>query len=70
MKLGEWATVFADLERQGVTVVATRNGWQIRPLQGPPIVIHKTESDRRALRNTRARVRRAGLIWPPDRKKA
>jgi hypothetical protein len=69
VKIGEWAAVFADLEQQGATVKPTRSGWMIRPLQGPPIAIHKTESDRRALHNTRARIRRAGLIWPPDRKR-
>lgn len=68
MKIGQWGAIFADLERQGATVVATRSGWMIRPLTGPGIAIHKTESDRRALQNTRARIRRAGLTWPLDRK--
>jgi hypothetical protein len=46
----------------GWRVEDTRNGWTIYPpdRRQPPIVVHRTESDRRAERNTIARLRRAG----------
>ena len=33
-----------------------------------PVLVHKTESDPRAIRNTIARMRERGLVWPPPRK--
>ncbi|MCL6521914.1 MAG: hypothetical protein K6U79_06000 [Firmicutes bacterium] len=33
----------------------------------PPVVIGKTPSDWRAWRNNVARLRRAGLKWPPEK---
>lgn len=46
----------------GWRVAETKNGWMIYPPDKnlPGILVHATESDHRAMRNTIARLRRAG----------
>ena len=56
-------TLVRDLQRQGWTVVKTKNGhWQfISPEAGRAIVVaSSTPSDLREIANTRSRLRRAG----------
>lgn len=55
-----------DLLAQGATAKRTKNGWLIFLPDGSSMGLHLTESDHRADKNSRARVRRAGLEWPPD----
>jgi hypothetical protein len=57
----------AGLEAQGARIVETRSGWQILCPSGDIVTMHATESDHRALSNTRSRIRRAGLNWPLDK---
>ena len=60
--------ILASLEEQGATVKPTTNGWIVffQDEAKSSMVVHGTESDPRAERNTRARVLRAGLTWPFD----
>lgn len=58
--------ILDGLEAQGAKIVETKKGWQIMCPDGSIVGIHKTESDHRALRNTRSRIKRAGLDWPLD----
>jgi hypothetical protein len=46
----------------GWRVEQTKNGWMLYPPNKAlaPVLIHRTESDHRALRNTLARLRKAG----------
>jgi 5-enolpyruvylshikimate-3-phosphate synthase len=60
--------VIADMEKQGAKVKETKMGFMVRFPDGSSMTVHKTESDHRALKNTRARVLRAGLTWPLDGK--
>jgi hypothetical protein len=54
---------------QGCTWRETTAGFFIYCPSGATFSFHKTESDHRALRNTIARAKRAGLTWPLDGKK-
>ena len=42
-------------------------GWMLYPPdpEQSPVLVHKTESDQRAIRNTISRMRQRGFIWPP-----
>ena len=61
--------ILTSLESQGCTVIPTKKGWQVRFPDGEnSIQLHTSESDHRAEKNTRARVIRAGLLWPFDSK--
>lgn len=55
-----------DLIDQGARAKRTTNGWQVYLPDGSIVTIHLTPSDHRADANTRSRVRRSGLEWPPD----
>lgn len=55
-----------DLIEQGATAKRTKAGWMIFLPDGSSMTLHLTESDHRADNNSRGRVRRAGLEWPPD----
>lgn len=58
--------ILDGLAKQGCEIKTTTKGWQILCPDGSIVGVHKTESDHRALRNTRSRIKRAGLIWPLD----
>lgn len=61
-----WRLIFDALEAQGARIKPTRDGWQILTPSGDIVTVHATESDHRAMRNTRSRIKRAGLNWPGD----
>jgi hypothetical protein len=54
---------------QGWRVVEVKNGWMLYPPDSTqsPVLVHKTESDQRAIRNTIGRMRQRGLVWPPTK---
>lgn len=58
------------LEAQGFTVTRTGNGhWLVRNADGLAVVtLAGTASDHRAWRNALARLKRAGLVWPPPKR--
>lgn len=60
--------ILVSLERQGCGVERRSRGWFIKFPNGDSTVIHVTDSDHRAEKNTRSRVLRAGLEWPFDGK--
>lgn len=64
------AVIVTALEKQGATARPTKaaGGWFIKFPNGDTVTIHGSESDARAEKNTRARVLRAGLTWPFDKK--
>lgn len=59
-------TILNGLEAQGARIVDTKAGYMIMCPSGDKVTMHKTPSDFRAMRNTRARIKRAGLTWPLD----
>lgn len=59
--------IIKGLEAQGARVKETSDGWQILCPNGDIVTMHRTPSDHRALRNTRSRIKRAGLTWPLDK---
>lgn len=60
--------IIKGLEAQGAECKRTTKGYQILLPDGNIAGMHLTESDHRAMSNTRARVRRSGLTWPEDKK--
>lgn len=58
--------IMASLDGQGCVVQEKQRGWFVKFPNGDTMTVHKTESDHRAEKNTRARVLRAGLKWPFD----
>lgn len=56
---------------QGWRVVEVKNGWMLYPPDPAqsPVLVHKTESDQRAIRNTIGRMRQRGFVWPPPKEK-
>lgn len=58
--------LITSLEKQGAVCRETRGGWMVRPpnKDAEQFAFHATESDHRAMENTKGRVRRAGLTWP------
>lgn len=58
--------ILVSLERQGCGVERKNKGWFIKFPNGDSTMIHTSDSDHRAEKNTRARVLRAGLQWPFD----
>jgi hypothetical protein len=56
--------VVADLERQGAGVRRAKRGYVLTLPDGSTTTIHRTSSDQRAVRNQRATIERAGLVWP------
>lgn len=57
----EWGRLFRAVEQAGWRVRRTRHGWLAWPPAGPPVNLCRTPSDVRAVRNTTAALRRAGL---------
>ena len=53
-------------EEQGWRVKRTKKGLLLYPpnLTRGPVAIHLTPSDRRAVKNFLAEMRRHGLVWP------
>jgi len=60
--------IITDLEKQGARVRETKAGYMVFFPDGSSLTIHGSESDKRAEKNTRARVLRAGLTWVFDGK--
>lgn len=58
--------LLASLERQGCGVERRTKGWFVKFPDGTTTMIHLTDSDHRAEKNTRSRVLRAGMEWPFD----
>lgn len=58
------------LESQGFSVERTSKGhWLVRNAQGQAIVtLAGTASEYRGWKNALARLKRAGLIWPPPKR--
>lgn len=50
-----------DLASAGVPIKDTKSGWLIGAPDGTSIAVHRTESDHRAIKNTMARLKRAGV---------
>lgn len=50
-----------DLASAGVPIKDTKSGWLIGAPDGTSIAVHRTESDHRAMKNTMARLKRAGV---------
>lgn len=67
----DWKRLVDAAREQGWRIEETTNGWQLKAPNGVFIeTIHGTPSDRRAIRNAIARMRRGGgFEWPPLRKK-
>lgn len=59
----ELKKLFQQIEAQGGRIKPTRNGFMVYPPtpDGRLVAIHKTPSDHRAMKNTRAELRRAGF---------
>lgn len=53
--------LFSKLKDAGIEVRDTKAGWQILAPDGSTITVHRTESDHRAMKNTLARLKRAGV---------
>ncbi len=53
--------LLADLNALGISVRETKSGYQVLTPNGGLVTIHRTESDRRAIKNTLARLKRAGV---------
>lgn len=65
-QLRQIAKLLKALEKQGCTVIQTKKGVQVRFPDGVSgLVIHRTASDNRAVKNTEAQITRAGLTVPP-----
>lgn len=58
--------VLVSLENQGAVIAPTNKGYFVKFPNGDSMTVHRTESDHRAEKNIRARVKRAGLNWPFD----
>jgi len=60
----EQKKLLSELKDQGFRIEEVKSGWMIYPpdpnLQ--PVLIHKTESDPRASKNTLSRLKRSGFI--------
>ena len=59
-----------EAERQGWRVEDRGDSWFCKsPDMTTMVTVHKTPSDVRAWKNSIARMRRGGLIWPAPKKK-
>jgi predicted RNA binding protein YcfA (HicA-like mRNA interferase family) len=66
----ELRSLIRALEDQGFTVQRTRRGhWLVRDAKGQAVAtMAGTPSDHRSWRNSLARLKRAGLVWPPPKR--
>lgn len=62
----EWDSVLEAALAQGWRKEKSRKGYMLYPpdLSKRPVAVHRTPSDRRALKNHIAEMRRQGFIWP------
>jgi len=69
MMADELRKVRKEAAAQGWRVEETKDGWMLYPPDPAhsPVLVHKTESDQRAIRNTLSRMRQRGFVWPPRR---
>jgi hypothetical protein len=60
------ATVIAEATKQGWRVEQTKAGYMLYPPDRTlsPVAVHRTPSDRRAIRNFRAEMTKRGFRWP------
>jgi hypothetical protein len=65
----DWKKLEAAAAAQGFTAKETKKGrFWLSPDGNHMVLVHTTPGDRRALANTIANFRRAGLTWPPPGK--
>lgn len=65
MSKRELERLVARLARiEGVSVRVTTKGWVLYLPDGTTAGLHRTPSDRRAMKNFRARIQRSGIEWP------
>lgn len=66
----DWKKVVREATRQGWRVEFARRGLKLIPPDPTKeiVVVHRTPSDRRAIGNAIAEMRRQGLEWPPKPK--
>jgi hypothetical protein len=71
MAADELQRVRTEAQAQGWRVVEVTKGWMLYPSDPAlsPVLVHKTESDHRAVRNTISRMRQRGFRWPPTKEK-
>lgn len=63
----EQMILLKSLESQGCRIEDTDKGWRVLFPDGVSTVsIHKSQGDRRSRENLRAKIKRAGLLWPFD----
>jgi hypothetical protein len=62
----DWEALRNAAKEQGWREEPIKKGFRLVPPDPtkPMVVIHGTPSDRRALANTKAQMRRSGLVWP------
>lgn len=62
----DWAKVWQAAEAQGWRTEVKKKGWMLFPpdKSKAPVMVHRTPSDHRALKNTIAEMRRQGFVWP------
>lgn len=68
----DWEEIQGAALEQGWRVEKIKKGVRLVPPDPskPMVVIHRTPSDHRALKNTIAQMRRSGFVWPwPPRKR-
>jgi hypothetical protein len=66
-KIDSPEALVAEARRQGFTIVDKKKGWMILTPNGQgSVMVHKTLSDHRGLKNAIARLRRYGFE-PPGR---
>lgn len=58
--------VLEGLRKQGCVLEDRKNGTWVKFPNGGTTMLHFSVSDRRAILNQRAVIRRNGLIWPLD----
>lgn len=61
-----WEKVRQSALEQGWSEESIKKGLRLVPPDSskPMVVLHRTPSDHRALKNTIAQMRRSGFVWP------
>ena len=67
----DWKDILKAAKDQGWREEPIKKGIRLVPpdTSKPAVVIHRTPSDNRAIRNTVSQMRRSGLNWPPGEKR-
>lgn len=62
----DWKSIERAATEQGWRKEPTKKGFRMLPPDPskPAVQVHQTPSDRRALANTLAEMKRSGLVWP------